>query len=629
MRDFSTHTQAASIFYLTVAQFVASLASRWLIFAELNIHALFEVDPLAVIAATRQDVTVALVAAAAAIAIQMLQGRRWPYLSCHVLLAFAMAHCFLLAVNAFAVRWIGAPLTLQWLYFADLLQTATPNAALGAVLSPRLLLLVTVLTALPLLALWLGRLLFATPPRRLLLGRVAASVTVLSVLFAASALVRPLRGDVFQDFRYSPVQALLSSAVSRAPAFDPCAAAVPAETLIPADPLPADVPENGQASSRKPNFVLVVLESVGAKALNANRPRLPNVDRMMRSGAVFTNTYATTASTTRSFFSLLTSRYPLVTFKPEIRELQQFEFVTLPEVLREAGYRTAYFGVDLKFQDVGSFIRAEGFDIAHEALDSGCESRRALGRDDYPSASLPDSCIFHSASDWAVRSNEPFFLTVWSNDSHAPYTTNGNFAGRLSRENYERGLVTTDAALGKLIDRLSRAGRLEDTIFVIVGDHGEAFGEHGRKFHSTTIFEEEVKVPLIVQGTPLGRRGTDRRLARLIDLAPSIVSLAGVHAEATWAGRDLFSPVGVNRVFFFTSYRGVQIGFREANTKYILDYERESFSKYQLDEDPFELRPIPLGPQESARAEAIAAAWVARERRRYWADRRANCGTVG
>ena len=628
MRDLSIDRYQAGIFYLTVAQFVASLVSRWLIFAEMNIHALFEVDPLAVVAATRQDVTVALVAAAAVIAIQMLQGRRWPNLSCHLLLAFALAHCFLLAVNAFAVRWIGAPLTLQWLYFADLLQTATPNAALGAVFSPRLVLLVTVLTALPLLALWLGRLLFARSPK-LLLGRVAASVTILSVLFAASALVRPLRGDVFQDIRYSPVQALLTSAVSRAPAFDLCAAALSAETLVPADPLPANLPVNSHASSRKPNFVLVVLESVGAKALDANRSRLPTIDRMMRSGAVFTNAYATTASTTRSLFSLLTSRYPLVTFRPEIRELQQFDFVTLPEVLRKAGYRTAYFGVDLAFQDARSFIRAEGFDIAHDVLDTVCESRRGLRRKDYPSASVPDSCIFEPATEWAVRSNAPFLMTIWSNDSHAPYTTNGNFAGRLSRANYERGLVTTDAALGKLIDRLSRAGRLEDTIFVIVGDHGEAFGEHGRKFHSTTIFEEEVKVPLIVQGTPLGRRGIDGRLARLIDVAPSIVSLAGVRAERTWTGRDLFSPVGVNRAFFFTSYRGVQIGFREANTKYILDYERESFSKYQLDEDPLELHPISLGPQESARAEAIAAAWVARERRRYRPDWRSNCGTPG
>ena len=370
---------------------------------------------------------------------------------------------------------------------------------------------------------------------------------------------------------------MLTSAVSRAPAFEVCGAALRPETLVPAAPLLRHEPANTHVSSRKPNFVLVVLELVGAKAVDANRSRLPTVDRMMRSGVVFTNAYATTASTTRSFFSLLTSRYPLVTFKPEIRELQQFEFVTLPEVLSKAGYRTAYFGVDLRFQDAGSFIRAEGFNIAHDALDAVCENRRELGRGDYPSASVPDSCIFSSAADWAVRSQAPFFLTVWSNDSHVPYTTNGNFAGRLSRANYERGLVTTDEALGRLKDRLSQAGRLEDTIFVIVGDHGEAFGEHGRKFHSTTIFEEEVKVPLIVQGTPLGRRGTDGRLARLIDVAPSIVSLAGVLTEPTWAGRDLFSPVGVNRVFFFTSYRGVQIGFREGNTKYILDYEKNPF----------------------------------------------------
>ena len=410
MRDFSTATdQLAGIFYLTLAQLVASLVSRWLIFAELRIRALLDVDPLAVITATNKDVTVAFVAAATAILIHLLLGRRWPNLWRHLLLAFAVGHCFLLSVNAFAVQWIGGPLTFQWLYFADLLQTPTPRVALSAVLSPRLILVVTALTALPLFALWLGRLQFGSASRRLILALIGGSLTAFSLLFAASALVRPASRDDLQNRRYSPVQALLTSALSSWPSLDGCAAAVPPETLVPAAPLPRSGPVNSTASSSKPNFVLIVLESVGAKAVDANRAKLRTLDQMMRSGAVFTNAYATTASSTRSLFSLLTSRYPLVTYRPETRELQQFGFVTLPEVLRKAGYRTAYFGVDLAFQDAGRFIRAEGFDFSHDALDAACERPRHFGRGDYPSFSVPNSAFLPRQPTGRYRPDGRFF----------------------------------------------------------------------------------------------------------------------------------------------------------------------------------------------------------------------------
>ncbi len=158
---------------------------------------------------------------------------------------------------------------------------------------------------------------------------------------------------------------------------------------------------------------------------------------------------------------------------------------------------------------------------------------------------------------------------------------------------------------------------LEDSIILLVGDHGEAFGEHGQRVHSTTIFEEEVRVPLIVWQNGGGLSGQDFRLTRLIDVSPTILHLATGDAEGSWSGVSLFSGLAPRRVFFFSSTRGVQIGFREDRSKYVLDYGRGSFSKYDLYRDPDERFATQLSAQEREFAEARIAAWVQRERHRY------------
>jgi arylsulfatase A-like enzyme len=82
---------------------------------------------------------------------------------------------------------------------------------------------------------------------------------------------------------------------------------------------------------------------------------------------------------------------------------------------------------------------------------------------------------------------------------------------------------------------------------ILVGDHGEEFAEHGGFYHGTTLYEELLHVPLIVQGPGLEPR-TVSGLARQIDVAPTVLARLGVQPPATWEGRDLFGATPLPEV---------------------------------------------------------------------------------
>jgi uncharacterized membrane protein YbhN (UPF0104 family) len=111
-----------------------------------------------------------------------------------------------------------------------------------------------------------------------------------------------------------------------------------------------------------------------------------------------------------------------------------------------------------------------------------------------------------------------------------------------------------EALIGQLIDALRRAGLYDQTAIVVTADHGEEFHEHGGWWHGTTLYNEAIAVPLIVKwprgAEPAPRpEATDGR-ARLLDVAPTLVSLAGVGRPETWQGEDLRAGVPADRVLF-------------------------------------------------------------------------------
>jgi arylsulfatase A-like enzyme len=102
-----------------------------------------------------------------------------------------------------------------------------------------------------------------------------------------------------------------------------------------------------------------------------------------------------------------------------------------------------------------------------------------------------------------------------------------------------------DAQLGRFIDALERAGLAERTVVLVVGDHGEAFAEHGTKYHGSRLYREELEVPFIIcdLGGALPALPDPSRRATTLDVAPTLLDLAGLPVPGRMRGASLFKPV--------------------------------------------------------------------------------------
>lgn len=270
------------------------------------------------------------------------------------------------------------------------------------------------------------------------------------------------------------------------------------------------------------------------------RPLTPELDALAAEGASFKDVVTTYPSTAAAHMSLFTSTYPSVhgvTFpthvlSPSIR--------TLPEVLSEHGFMTAAVTEGGMIATMSGFLR--GFDSYREY--SGAEvwtSERQVEK------------TFASGIEWVERNrDERFFLFLHTYQVHNPYTPPLEYAlasgadgkqtqqDKLPKAAYKGEIRYTDAIVGELVEHLKRLGVLDRTIIAITSDHGEEFGEHEGIGHAITVYDEVMRVPLILWGpgaVPEGR--VVHEPASLLDVVPTLVDLLGLPAIPGVQGQSL------------------------------------------------------------------------------------------
>jgi arylsulfatase A-like enzyme len=255
------------------------------------------------------------------------------------------------------------------------------------------------------------------------------------------------------------------------------------------------------------------------------------------------------------------------------------DLVTLAEVLRDAGYRTGGFfgapylhptyGVDQGFESYVSCMTKLGTDVMPDAMRAV-----AQGEVTAPHSDITGPRTLAEVTKWLEEADDrPFFLFIHLWDPHYDYippreyaemfdpdytgTLNSEFLMRNDAVNrnmdprdlehlialYDGEIRFTDDILARIVERIEAKAAPESTVLVITADHGEEFFEHGNKGHQKTLFEEVVRVPLIVRwpGRVDAGRVVDDQV-RHVDLMPTLLSLAGIDAPETVQGRDI-SPL--------------------------------------------------------------------------------------
>jgi arylsulfatase A-like enzyme/Flp pilus assembly protein TadD len=300
-------------------------------------------------------------------------------------------------------------------------------------------------------------------------------------------------------------------------------AAVPAFAIVAHRFLPfeREIPPGRLAGA---NLLFVTIDTLRADHLGVYGSRAgltPRLDRLASEGIVFEEALSHVPLTLPSHASIFTAKYPTShgvhdngTFRLDGKQK------TLASILKGRGYQTSAF--------VGAFVLDArfGVDQGFDQYDDYYGEKRAF--ESFVELERRADDVLTPAERWLEETNEgPWFTWVHLFDPHAPYEAPETFRSAHPDDPYGAEIAYVDDALGRFLDRLDAAGALENTLLVVLGDHGESLGEHGESTHGTFAYDATLHVPWILRAEGLGPSRFPGRV-RLVDVVPTILDLLGV-----------------------------------------------------------------------------------------------------
>lgn len=346
----------------------------------------------------------------------------------------------------------------------------------------------------------------------------------------------------------------------------------------------------GESPVRRPNALLITCDTTVPEALSCYGKTLgttPNIDALARDGIVFEHARAVAPFTLPSHASMLTGRYPVrhsVRMNGAMRLPERAE--TLAERARDAGYQTAAF-ISAVVLD-----REFGLDQGFEHYDAPApppdpRSRVAARRDGALTADL--------ALEWLAKSDpdRPFLVWLHLFDPHAPCDPPAAFRSQGHGEAYLGAVAYMDHQVGRVLDLLRERGAYDETLVILVADHGEGLGRHGEDTHGPLAFDSTLAVPLVVKPSGDAQRGSrDARIASVVDVFPTLLAGLELGAPGDVDGLSLFERPSPDRGVYFETYFGFfsygwspLAGWADATGKYVHTSAPEF---YDLTSDPLE-----------------------------------------
>jgi arylsulfatase A-like enzyme len=374
----------------------------------------------------------------------------------------------------------------------------------------------------------------------------------------------------------------------------------------------AESPDEGASETSDqpadpPNLIVFLVDTLRADTLGFagyGRDVSPRLDAWSRRGAVFDQATTPSGWTKPAVISLFTGLYPGSHGVQDKHHVAAPQLITLAEVLKSRGYQTAAFITN--FAVAEQFGTGQGFDrfrFFDKELDSPPEVPDALNY-------VPIGVISGEIERFlTVPRSEPFFAYVHTTDPHYPYLPPDEHRtfGSDSRARYDGEVLFTDTYIGRWLDLLESSGRLENSIVILTADHGEEFREHGGTGHGVTVFQECVRVPMVVWGRGVAP-GRHAQQVSLIDIPKTLLAGAGLEAPAGFAhqGRSFWrlATGGSARAEWDTAYsdlvyptKGITFGYREGDFKLVrIEWDRwgrkDATMLFEVAQDPFEQRDL-------------------------------------
>jgi arylsulfatase A-like enzyme len=364
-------------------------------------------------------------------------------------------------------------------------------------------------------------------------------------------------------------------------------------------------------TDRRPNILLISLDALRADHLGSygyDRDTSPFLDQLaaggLRFGWSFVNTHGTPPSHTTLFSSLYQETHR-VSYRPKLGDWSPHQvpetFPFLPQLLGQAGYAT------LGVTDGGFMSASFGFDRGFDHFDDGAEgiasgTERLLSMlrkpRQQPIFAFLHTYEIHSPYHPPEQYRELFgtFDSQLAADSETLHALQDD-ASSLSQEDlrylramYDASIRYTDDQLRAFFAELREQGFLDNALVIITADHGEEFGDHGGLLHRDSLYEELLRVPLIIFGPGMAPGSVDDRLVSTIDIAPTLLLAAESQPHPLMAGQDLLASERrkIDFPHVFSQYSDRRLSIRTRRWKLIESPREDRLELYDLLADPDE-----------------------------------------
>ena len=293
-----------------------------------------------------------------------------------------------------------------------------------------------------------------------------------------------------------------------------------------------------------PNVILITLDTTRADRmgfLGSTRGLTPNLDGLASQSAVFTHAYSQAPLTSVSHASILTGTYP------QYHQVLDFpmplapDLPFAPDILHGHGYHTAAFLGSIALDPTGG---APGINRGFDTCDAGFVREGFKDKSRYETVERRGEEVVAHALAWLNQHPEPpFFMWVHLYDAHDPYDPPEPYKSRYASEPYDGEIAYVDSAVGKLLQELKARGLYDGTIIAVMADHGESLGAHGEDTHGVFLYDETIRVPLLIK---LPHGATEKKIenrVELVDVLPTILQSVGVAVPAEVQGRSLLELI--------------------------------------------------------------------------------------
>lgn len=296
----------------------------------------------------------------------------------------------------------------------------------------------------------------------------------------------------------------------------------------------------GRKNKWEGNILFITLDTTRADHIGSygyKAGSTPNIDKLAQEGIKFENCYSSVPLTLPAHCNIFTGKYSIGHgVRNNGRYILNDNETTMAELFRSKGYET--YAVIAAFVLHSKFGLSQGFDIYDDSIRS---------KDIYQTmkSQISADLVYDKFEKWISKNYEKkFFAWVHFYDPHSLYLAHEEFATvgeKDSIKRYDGEISFTDKYIGKIIKNLEEKNIIDNTLVVIVGDHGEAFGEHKEyASHMVFCYEENLKVPLIFYNRKLFpvNKSLKKRIDT-IDIMPTLLGLAGEERRNDIQGKNL------------------------------------------------------------------------------------------